>query len=46
MQLALTLALGLGGGVSDSTPGGGSSVWMWEAGQGLLWESSSFMLTE
>ena len=45
MQLALTLALGLGG-ARDSTPGGGSSVWMWEAGQGLLWESGSFMLTE
>jgi hypothetical protein len=30
----------------DSTPGGASSVWMWEAGQGVLWESDSFMLTE
>jgi hypothetical protein len=46
MQLALTLALGLGGASNNLSPGSFGSVWMWEAGQGLLWESGSFMLTE
>ena len=41
---SLTIDGGVIGG--DSTPGGASSVWMWEAGQGVLWESGSFMLTE
>jgi len=30
----------------DSTPGGASDVWLWEAGIGLQWETGIFMLTE
>lgn len=30
----------------DSTPGGATDVWLWEAGIGLLWEAGIYMKTE
>lgn len=35
-----------GGGGGDTTPGGATDVWMWEADTGVLWESGYFMQTE
>ena len=32
--------------VGDSTPGGSSDVWLWEADLGLQWETDTFMTTE
>jgi hypothetical protein len=45
---ALANGLGLsrtrfGGG--DSTPGGATNVWMWEAGIGIQWETGYFIQT-
>jgi len=33
-------------GAGDSTPGGSSDVWLWEADIGLQWETSFYMTTE
>lgn len=44
LHLAITTTASGGGG--DSTPGGATDVWMWEADTGVLWESGYFMQTE
>lgn len=41
-MIALGLALPLAQ-TRDSTPGGGTDVWMWEEGLGMQWEATFYI---